>query len=398
MLAFLASLIFVAAGEVAPPPPPAIPDAEVVRYLKPTELVEWNNATRINGAGETRAKMGQSIIKTSGGAVAESKGPKVGGLTETPEQVKARAQKMIDEGNAQIQQAAPALARLRLAAAARAAEKTKPVSFDVEVAPNALNVAVAQSVVRLQKQARDLGYAKTHFIGSISLLGDGKLNRPEDLSADIRAAWNKADDKSLAPVPAEGYAFIPGVDKGAPALSKGLKPATAPKQVAVLWAEFYAAPTAGARGLLFLRLADAHSLRLIASEVAYTELASAAAPAGAFQFSLRDERSFLPRLSEGGDIVLGFDRASDPLGSALLAHLSVTRSKVGIAAAPYVVIVAGGGPAGSEGVRAKWRAVAVPATAPAGTLSFQVSSLPTGGDAVEVGQLSLKVVLPAAAK
>ena len=62
------------------------------------------------------------------------------------------------------------------------------------------------------------------------------------------------------------------------------------------------------------------------------------------------------------------------------------------------MIVAGGGPAGSEGVRAKWRAVAVPATAPAGTLSFQVSSLPTGGDAVEVGQLSLKVVLPAAAK
>lgn len=396
MYAFLASLIFVAAGEVAPPPPPAIPDAEVVRYLKPNELIEWNSAMRVTTAGENRVKTGQSILKTTGGAVADSKGPKVGGLTETPEQVKARTQKMIDEGTAQIQQALPTLVRLRVAAAARAAEKTKPVGFTADVAPTALNVAVAQSVVRMQKQARDLGYAKVHFIGSISLLGDGKLNRPADLSADIRAAWTKADDKSLAAVPAEGYAYVPGVDKGAPSLSKGLKPATASKQVAVLWAEFYAAPVAGSRGLLFLRLADAYGMRLLASEVAYTELGSAAVPAGVFQISLRDDRSFLPRLSEGGDWVLGFDRASDPLGSALLAHLSVTQSKVGVAAAPYVVIVAGGGPASSEGVRAKWRAIA--ATAPAGSIAFQVSSLPNGGDAVEVGQLSLKVSLPAATK
>jgi hypothetical protein len=37
-----------------------------------------------------------------------------------------------------------------------------------------------------------------------------------------------------------------------------------------------------------------------------------------------------------------------------------------------------------------------PAPAPAGALTFQVSSLPTGGDSVEVGLLSLKVTLPAA--
>jgi hypothetical protein len=396
MYAFLASLIFVAAGEVAPPPPPAIPDAEVVRYLKPNEMIEWNSALRVTTAGENRVKTGQSILKTSGAAVADSKGPKIGGLTETPEQLKARTQKMIDEGNAQIQQALPTLVRLRAAAAARAAEKTKPVVFAADVAPTALNVAVAQSVVRLQKQARDLGYAKVHLIGSISLLGDGKLNRPEDLTADIRAAWTKADDKSLAAAPAEGYGYVPGVDKGAPSLSKGLKPATASKQVAVLWAEFYAAPVAGSRGLLFLRLADAYGMRLLASEVAYTELGSAAAPAGVCSVSLRDERSFLPRLSEGGDWVLGFDRASDPLGSALLAHLSVTQSKVGVAAAPYVIIVAGGGPAAADGVRAKWRAV--PAAAPAGTIAFQVASIPTGGEAVDVGQLALKVAAPAAAK
>lgn len=395
MHALLASLIFFAAGE-APSAPPAIPDAEVVRYLKPNELIEWNSAMRVTTAGETRVKTGQSIQKTSGGAVADSKGPKIGGLTETPEQVRARTQKMIDEGNAQIQQALPTLVRLRAAAAARAAEKTKPVSFAAEVAPAALNVAVAQSVVRLQKQARDLGYAQVHFIGSIALLGDGKLNRPEDLTAGIRSAWAKADDKSLAAVPAEGYAYVPGADKGAPALSKGLKPATAAKQVAVAWAEFYAAPAAGARGLLFLRLADAYGMRLLASEVAFTELGSAGVPADVCVFSLRDDRSFLPRLGESGDWVLGFERASDPLGSALLAHLSVSQSRVGVAAAPYVVIVVGGGPASGDGVRAKWRAV--PAQAPAGTIAFQIASIPNDGDAVDVGQLTLKVGPPAAAK
>ena len=112
MYAFLASLIFVAAGEVAPPPP-SIPDTEVVRYLRSNELVEWSSAMRINSAGETRVKTGQSIQKTSGGGSAPDNAPKVGGLTETAEQLKARTQKMIDEGNAQIQQALPSLTRLR---------------------------------------------------------------------------------------------------------------------------------------------------------------------------------------------------------------------------------------------------------------------------------------------
>ena len=396
MYALLASLIFVAAGEVAPPPPPPVPDTEVVRYLKPNEVAEWSSAMRITQAGDTRAKTGQSIMSTATSIAAANKGPKVGGLTETPEQAKARAQKMIDEGNAQIQQALPSLARLRAAAALRAAEKTKPVTFAAEFAPAAWNVAVTQSAVRLQKLARDSGYPKVHFIGSISLLGDGKLARPADMTADIRAAWSKVDDKSLAPVPAEGYAYVPGVDKGAPSLSKGLKPAAAPKQQAVIWAEYYAVSADGNRGMLFLRLADAFTMKLVGSEAAYTEFGAAVAPVGMCSVELRDDRSFIPRLADSGEWVLGFDRASNPLGSALLAHLSVAQTKVGVSAAPYVIIVAGGGPASSEGVRAKWRAIT--ATAPAGVVAFQVSSIPTGAEAIEVGQLTLKIAAPAAAK
>lgn len=394
MNAFLASLMLIAAGEVAPPPP--VSDAEVVRYLKANELVEWNGAMRLHSAGETRAKMGLSILKTSGGGVAPANTPKFGGLSETPEQVKARTQKLIDEGNAQIQQALPSLNRLRAAAALRAAEKTKPINFSVELAPVAWSGAVTPATVRLQKQARDTGFTKVHLLGAISLLGDGKLARPLEISTAIRNAWPKGDDGLLAPAPEDGYAYIPAVAPAVASLGKGLKPPTAPKQIGILWAEYYALSADGNRGLFFLRLADAFTMRLIGSEVAYTEVGALAAPTGVCEVSLRDDRSFVPRLAESGDWVLGFDRASHPLGSALLAHLSITQTKLGVAAAPYVVIVAGGGPAGTEGVRAKWRAVAV--TSPAGISAFQVTSIPNGADGIEVGQLTLQVRAPAATK
>ena len=44
---------------------------------------------RTNTLGLTRVKQGQSIMDTSIAAAAATKGAKTGGLTETPEQIKA---------------------------------------------------------------------------------------------------------------------------------------------------------------------------------------------------------------------------------------------------------------------------------------------------------------------
>ena len=129
----------------------------------------------------------------------------------------------------------------------------------------------------------------------------------------------------------------------APALSKGLNPATAPKQLAVLWAEQYVVGADGAQTLLFLRLADAHSFRIIASELVLTHT-GATPVVGTVAF--RDERSFIPRLTQSGEWTFGFERDSHPVGSALLTHLCLTQSKLSVAGDPYVAIVAGGGPAG----------------------------------------------------
>jgi hypothetical protein len=379
-----------AVGEPVPPPP--VPDAEVVRHLKPAELAEWHNSMRVNTLGESRIKAGQSILATSAATSAMTNGPKIGGLSETPEQIKVRAQKVIDEGTAQVRQVAPSLARLRLAAAQRVAEKTKPVEYAAELAGATPAVALDAAAGRLHKQAVDLGYTSAHLIGSLRVSSAG-LERPADLTAELRAAWSRRTGAALASVPEEGYAYVPAIAPAAPALSKGLKPAGAPKQFAVLWAEQYALTADGSQALLFLRLADAHSFQLVASEVVFVDLRAATTPA-VCAFVLRDERSFVPRLTLGGTPwVFGFERDSQPIGSALLAHLCLAQTKLSVAADAYVAIVAGGGPAGGV-VGAKWRATV--AEAPAGALAFQVEGVPVGGTAVSVGLLTVRVGAPVA--
>jgi hypothetical protein len=387
MYALLASFLMLAAGE--PVAPPSVTDAEVVPQLKPSELAEWHNAMRATSLGQNRVKQGQSIMDTSIAAANATKGAKSGGLTETPEQIKARAQKIIDEGNMQIRQAAPSLARLRLAAAQRLAEKMKPIDFTVPLSAAAPAAALDAAVGRLHKQAVDLGYPSAHLIGSLRFSAAG-LERPADLTADLRAAWSRRTGVALAAAPAEGYAYVPAVAPAAPALSKGLKPATAPKQFAVLWAEQYAVGADGSQTLLFLRLADAHSFRIIASELVLTDTGAATA-VGAL--ALRDERSFIPRLTQSGEWTFGFERDSHPVGSALLVHLCLAQTKLSVAGDAYVAIIAGGGPAGGV-VGAKWRASAAEGTA--GVTAFRIEGIPAGGTAVAVGPLTLRIGAPGA--
>ena len=388
MLSLLASFLMLAAGE--PVAPPTVTDVEVVRLLKPAELAEWHNVVRVTALGQARVKQGQSIMDTSIAAAASTKGSKTGGLTETPEQIKIRAQKIIDQGNAQIQQVAPSLARLRLVAAQRLAETMKPVDFAIEITAAAPPAALDAAVGRLHKQAVDLGYTSAQLIGSLRVSAAG-LERPAELTAELRTAWSRRTGVALAAVPAEGYAYVPAVAPAAPSLSKGLKAPTAPKQFAVLWAEQYAVGADGTQTLLFLRLADAHSFRIIASELVLTH--TGAAPVVGV-IALRDERSFIPRLTQGAELTFGFERDSHPVGSALLTHLCLTQTKLSVAGDPYVVIVAGGGPAGGV-VGAKWRAVPVEATVP-GATAFRIEGVPVGGVAVPVGQLTVRIGPPGA--
>jgi hypothetical protein len=382
-----ASLLFLAAGEA--PSLPVLTDVEVVGQLRPPELTEWHGAMQAVAQGETRLKQGQSIMATSLSAANSSKLGKLGELAESPEKIRLRAQKIIDQGNAQIQQAMPSVRRLRLIAAQRVANLSKPLELQVSLAPQALPLALAEASGRLQKQAAAAGFKKTHVVGSLSLSAEGVLDRPAALTAQVRAAWNKAGPNAHEPVPEPGYAYVPPSGPTARfALSKGLAPVDVSGQEAVIWAEAYALSPDGARAVLFLRLADASTLRLLASEAAFVDLRGGSAPATACVAVFRDEKRLLARPVAAGEQVCGFAAGSHPVGSAFLAHFSVTQSRLGITATPYFVIVAGAGLAPAETLVAKWRATL---RVPAGVeLAYDIASVPANGAAVEVGRLTVK--------
>ncbi len=399
MFTFLASLLFLAAGEGLPPPPPPVPDAEVVRFLKPAEVVEWNNAQRLTQQGELRAKQGNSIMSTSVTAAAASKGPKIGGLTEPPEQIKARAQKIIDEGNAQMQQAAPSLARMRLVAATRAAESFKRIAFPVELALKGWSASSAQSAKRLEAQARGHGFRQVHVVGAVSVSSERKISRPPAFAEEIRSNLQGVGENVLAPVPPAGYRYTLASTKEPAAFSPEVPTPASAGQIALVWGEFYSIAADDTYGLMFVRMADAFSMKVIASEAAFVTT-SAAPVAAACNFTLNDARSFLPRLGQSGEWILGYDAQSDPLGAAMLTHICVTQTNVGIGAASYLIAAMGSGAAGNEAFKAHW---SVESTSGPSGISFQVRSTPAVAApavaaAVEVGRLTLELKAPAAAK
>jgi len=380
MLALFASLVVFAAGETATPPPvPLIPDPEVPRYLNTPERAEWGRAVRQIELGQARVQQGMSIMAAPR---LESKGA----FAETAEQVKARAQKIIDEGRAQLAQAQPSLTRLRNVAGTRYLEVTKTVNLSLDLPQTLWNYSLTLSAVRLQKIARDQGFKQQHLVGAITILEGNKPLRTNALTEQLRAAWNKADPKALSPAPANGYAG---------SWSTGSAPSQ-PRQFAFIWAEVYPLTADNSASLLFVRMADAWTKRVIASEVYLTTTG----PADAFpkvytgSISLKDEKSFIPRLAGSGDWVLSYDRSSSPLGTALMRHLCVRVGNIGVSSAEILPDVVGeASPATPAAAAASW----IVTTDGASNLvkAFKVASIAPGADKTEVGQLVLKLEEPA---
>jgi hypothetical protein len=380
MLALFASLVVFAAGETAPPPPvPLIPDPEVPRYLNTPERAEWGRAVRQVELGQARVQQGMSIMAAPR---LESKGA----FAETAEQVKARAQKIIDEGRNQLNQAQPSLTRLRNVAGTRYLEVTKTVNLNNDLPQTLWNYSLTLSAVRLQKIARDQGFKQQHLVGAITILEGNKPLRTNALTEQLRAAWNKADPKALSPAPANGYA---GSWSGGSAPSQ-------PRQSALIWAEVYPLTADNSASLLFVRMADAWTNRVIASEVYLTTTG----PADAFpkvytgSISLKDEKSFIPRLAGSGDWVLSYDRSSSPLGIALMRHLCVRVGNIGVSSAEILPDVVGeASPATPAAAAASW----IVTTDGGSNLvkSFKVASVAPGAEKTDVGQLVLKLEEPA---
>lgn len=402
MFALLASFVFLAAGE--PLAPPLLTDAEVPRYLSPVELSEWKNSLVTAQRGQTRLNQANSVLSlirpgttaAPGIPVPGYKGPTNSNLTETVEQRTMRAQKMLDEGNAILAGITPSLAKLRSAASARAAELTKPLQFAAELTQVSWSAGVATAVAALQMKASEAGFKQVHVVGAFTLLADGKIQRPPALLTELRSAWAKQGAATLAVEPLNGYAYGSATGaQGVPTLSKGLRAPTSIRQAAVVWAELYSLSADSSQALLFVRLADAYTMRLVASEVVLTGVAATTplATQSAGSLVLRDERSFIPRLAGAGDWIFGFDSESVPLAAAIMTHLVTRHSQLGTAASSFVVVAIGGDAPGTDGARAKWKLL--PSKVELARAVFTVTATPTGAEPVAVGTLTWSVEEPA---
>lgn len=385
MYALLASFALLAAAETAPAPVKLISDPEVPQYLKANqgEVIEWGRAVQQLEKGQQRLQQGNSILNA----------PRItttGAFQETPEQVKARAQKIIDEGKAQVSGAAVTLDRLRRVATARYKDLHKTVDLSENLPQSKVGYCLNLASVRLQKIARDGGYKAHHIVGSMTVLNDGKIFKTLAVTESLRAAWKKADATGLAPVPEEGYSYKVGSDATAPQLTKDWK-VSSPRTTTVVWVEVYGLTSDNSLTLLMVRMADAYTMRLIGSEMYLTTFNPSESVAKVYNatVNIRDEKSFLPRLSSSGDRVVSYARTNSPLGNALLKHLCLSDSKVGVGASQSLVDILGGDAPSLDGATATWKITSLEGNDL--NKNFKISCEASGSDVIEVGQLSIKL-------
>lgn len=313
-----------------------------------------------------------------------------GSIGEDPVEAKLRGQKIYDEGVAQMGKALPSLNRLRQVAETRYQDLHRTVRKEIAIPNEPWAGAVGRITERLQRKAQDLGYREVHLIGASLVAADGKFGRSKLIGEQVRTAWAKTDAKMLVEAPADGYAYVaPAAPEGTPLLAPGLAPPTSPGQVAMAWAELYQLDPANA--LLFVRMADAFNFRLLGSEVSLTNLALADASAKASLCSLEfvDQRNFFGRLAATGDWVMSFGREETSLGGALVRHVCVTGTELGVGASPSVAAIIGGDSPAADGARAAFHLV--PEKVDGAAYACRVSSSTAGAAPVDVGLLVFRI-------
>lgn len=381
MLAVLASLVLAAAPTS---PTTVLPDSEVPRYLRGAELAEWSRARLDYERAQGELTQGQSIVSNA----AQPRAPLKGAGFETADQAKARGEAKIREAQSKLQRISQTLDRLRYTATVRHADQTKMVTETIEISGYAWSEGLLVTTMRAQKVARDAGMARHHVLGGWTFDADGKAAASADLAAALRGAWAKVqgDRDFLQEVPAGGYKVTPGADGASPGLAADWTPPGAPSQVALAWAEAYALPDGAS--LVFVRVADAHTLRLVASECFVSPAPSAPGTLRA-AITLRDDRSFLPRIGASGAWKFGYPREGvDALAAASLRHFCARGSQLGVLAGDWISALLGGSARLDDQPNVLWKLRAVPGAKG----DYQVSAQPVGAAAAtEVGVLSLRV-------
>lgn len=388
LLPLLLAGLAVAAKPPAPAPTPVISDSEVTQYLKGGEFAEWSRARQLFDSGKIRAAQGKGISEVK-------RSPVIGIGGETPEEGRQRGLAIQREGEEAIARANLTLNRLRMVAAARHADQTKEVSAGAEILTQSWRDGILLAAVRGVKAARDTGSAQHHLLGVWSYDGVGQIAPNAQLADELRVAWKSAQAERdyLQPAPAQGYGLTSGTQPAAPMqLAPELTGPAAAGEQSLVWGEVFILSEEVA--LVLVRVADAHSLRLIASEAFLTS------PKGekinfTAALNLRDERSFLPRLGANASWRLGYPAGSPSLASALLQHVCHRLGQVEVWAEDALLAL--GVSQVQPKANALWSIKPV-LTTPVGERSWDLASTPTteGAKPLPVGRLTLRIISPTA--
>jgi len=371
------------ASPATPPPPAAINDADVPALLRGGEMTEWSRARRMFEDGRNRAAQGKSIAETPRVPIKGSGG-------ESPEAAKQRGLAIQKEGEEAMARANLTLDRLRLVAAARLADQTKTVSAASELGSQSWTEGALVAAVRGIKAARDTGATQHHVLGVWTFDAAGTPSRGADLTGDLREAWRKAQAERdyLQPEPAGGYRLAAGPDAARPVvLFADDAGADAPGKAAIAWGEVHV--LADDLSIVLIRVADAHSLRLLASEAFLCSPRGDKVPRRA-ALTLRDDRSFLPRLAASSAWRLGVGPDAPALGASLLRHVCHRLGQVPVWADDALVTL--GVAALPPKANALWTIKPV-TPAPAGERLYKLESTPVapGSRPIPVGQLGFRV-------
>ncbi len=389
---YLLPLLLAGLAVAAKPPAPVtnqgISDVEVTQYLKGGEFAEWSRARQLYDAGKTRAAQGKGISEIK-------RTPLIGSGGETPEQARQRGLTIQREGEEEMARANLTLNRLRALAAARHADQTKAVSAGADILSQSWREGILLAAVRGVKAARDAGATQHHILGVWSYDVAGQVSANQELVDELRAAWKtaQAERDYLQPLPAQGYALAPGAEAASSMkLASELNGPAAAGEQALVWAEVFILSEEAA--IVLVRVADAHSFKLLFSEVFLTSPKGEKVNLTA-SLNLRDDRSFLPRLGANASWRLGYPTGSPPLAAALLRHVCHRLGQVDVWADDTLLAL--GISQIQSRANAQWSIKPV-MTAPLGERAWDLASMPTteGAKAIPVGRLTLRIVTPVA--
>lgn len=332
-LPVIAGLLAFAPFLAAEPEKPVSPglnltDAEVKGLLERNEVPQWDRAVA------TRAGLGRELDRAKAKAVGTGTSAldMKGFESETPEQRKAKAEKLVQDITAKIAGVDKTLEAMREIAAAR----VKAASFSVACPISALPEAITASATELRAVAVASGY-KALSVAGVFVPVSRVVTSDSGLTESLRVALNGADEKG--PVVEAAPTFVAGALKVA-----------SDKKTGVIVAEVL--PFGSLGGALWsVRLVDAKTFGVLAVSSAFIPSAASIEAAKkdyytrekqpvSYEISVQDRRNFVGRLGAGINMSFGVEGAGVDAG--MLRAALATRPNPGLNDFAFLASVLGG--------------------------------------------------------